>query len=104
MQAQDEQSPGETEFQRGRDALFRGRYDEAIEALQAAVAADKAGTNMSYRLHLARAYRYAKRPQESEQLLTEILKEIEDAIRSQLLATPTKAEDEASTSEEVTPG
>ena len=50
-------SEAEQLFAKGREALFQGKYDEAIELLTKAVAADK--TKTSYRLHLARAYRYA---------------------------------------------
>lgn len=72
-------------YQKGRDALFRGKYDDAITSLKAAVEADK--TQTSYRLYLARAYRYAKQPEESEKLLAEILKQAPDHVEAgQLLA------------------
>lgn len=72
-------------YDEGRDALFRGKYNDAISSLKAAVAAD--GTQTSYRLNLARAYRYAKRPAESETLLSEILKQAPDHVEAgQLLA------------------
>ena len=44
-------------FTQGRNALFQGQYDKAADLLSKAVEADK--TKTSYRLHLARAYRYA---------------------------------------------
>ena len=78
---------GEKKFEEGRDALFRGKYAEAIEALKAAVESDKDGTKTSYRLHLARAYRYARHPEKSETLLKEILMQSPDHVEAgQLLA------------------
>jgi len=86
---QDSSAKADTEalFSQGRDALFRGKYTEAIKKLKAAVDGDKDGTNTSYRLHLARAYRYAKQPEQSEQLLAEILTKSADHVEAgQLLA------------------
>jgi tetratricopeptide (TPR) repeat protein len=75
----------ETLYNSGRDALFRGKYDDAIKSLKAAVAAN--GKQTSYRLYLARAYRYAKKPEQSEALLMEILKQAPDHVEAgQLLA------------------
>lgn len=75
----------ETLYNSGRDAMFRGKYDDAIKSLKAAVAAD--GKQSSYRLYLARAYRYAKKPEQSEALLMEILKQAPDHVEAgQLLA------------------
>lgn len=72
-------------YNKGRDALFRGKYEEAITSLRAAVAADEKQT--SYRLYLARACRYAGQPEESETLLSEILKQTPDHVEAgQLLA------------------
>ena len=72
-------------YDKGRDALFRGKYDEAIAALKEAVAADAKQT--SYRLYLARAYRYAGEAEESEKLLSEILAQAPDHVEAgQLLA------------------
>lgn len=72
-------------YKKGRDALFRGKYDDAIASLKAAVDAD--GTQTAYQLHLARAYRYAKQPQESEKLLAAILEQSPDHVEAgQLLA------------------
>lgn len=72
-------------YEQGRDAMFRGRYDEAIKSLKAAVEADRSQT--SYRLYLAKAHRYAGQPEESEALLEEILKEAPDHVEAgQLLA------------------
>ena len=72
-------------YNKGRDALFRGKYEDAITSLKAAVAADNKQT--SWRLYLARAYRYAKQPKESEALLTGILNEAPDHVEAgQLLA------------------
>jgi len=67
-------------FAGGRDALFQGKCDEAIELLQKAVAADK--TKTSYRLHLARAYRYASRNDEAAAQLEEILKAAPDHVEA----------------------
>jgi len=77
----------ESLFQEGRAALFQGKYEKAVDLLKQAVAADTKGQKTSYRLHLARAYRYAGEPDKSEQLLTEILKESADHVEAgQLLA------------------
>jgi len=72
-------------YDQGRDALFRGKYEDAIRLLKAAVDAD--GKQTSYRLYLARAYRYADQPEQSEALLAEILKQAPDHVEAgQLLA------------------
>lgn len=74
-----------TLYKKGRDALFRGKYEDAITLLKAAVAAD--GKQTSYRLYLARAYRYAKQPEESEKLLADVLEQAPDHVEAgQLLA------------------
>jgi tetratricopeptide (TPR) repeat protein len=74
-------------FSQGRRALFQGSYDKAIELLQQAVAADAEGRKTGYRLHLARAYRYAGKADESEKLLREIVKQSPDHVEAgQLLA------------------
>lgn len=83
--AKAEKFDAEALYNEGRDALFRGKYDVAIVALKAAVAADEKQT--SYQLYLARAYRYAKQPEKSEALLAEILKQAPDHVEAgQLLA------------------
>ena len=75
----------QTHYDQGRDALFRGQYEDAIKSLKAAVEAD--GKPISYRLYLARAYRYAKQPEQSEALLAGILKDAPDHVEAgQLLA------------------
>ena len=51
-------------FAEGRDDLFRGEYQKAAELLEKAVAADD--TKTGYRLHLARAYRYAGDDQKAD--------------------------------------
>ena len=72
-------------YNKGRDALFRGKYDDAIPLLKAAIAADE--NQMSWRLYLARAYRYAKQPEQSKALLAEILQKAPDHVEAgQLLA------------------
>jgi tetratricopeptide (TPR) repeat protein len=74
-----------TLYEQGRNSLFRGKYEDAIKSLKAAVEADEKQT--SYQLYLARAYRYAKQPEQSEKLLTEILKLAPDHVEAgQLLA------------------
>lgn len=74
-----------TYYDKGRDALFRGKYEDAIKSLKAAVDAD--GKQTSYRLYLAKAYRYAKKPEQSEALLAGILKKAPDHVEAgQLLA------------------
>jgi tetratricopeptide (TPR) repeat protein len=74
-------------FEDGRKALFQGRYQDAVQLLRDAVDADKNGQKTNYRLHLARAYRYANQPEDSEKLLTAILKQSPDHVEAgQLLA------------------
>ena len=67
-------------FNKGREALFQSKYPEAIELLGKAVAADK--TKTSYRLHLARAYRYAGRDDEAIAELEAILKTTPDHVEA----------------------
>jgi tetratricopeptide (TPR) repeat protein len=83
--SKDAMGDAEALYNEGRDALFRGHYEEAIVAFKAAVEADK--TQTSWRLYLARAYRYAKQPEQSEALLAEILQQAPDHVEAgQLLA------------------
>ncbi|NQU23074.1 MAG: tetratricopeptide repeat protein, partial [Candidatus Nealsonbacteria bacterium] len=67
-------------FTEGRDAMFKGQYQQAIDLLTKAVEADKAKT--SYRLHLARAYRYAGKDDEAVKHLDEILKASPDHVEA----------------------
>ena len=67
-------------FTDGQEALFRGRYKQAIELLTKAVAADK--TKTSYRMHLARAYHYDTQAPKAEKLLAEILKANPDHVEA----------------------
>jgi len=77
----------ESLFKQGRSALFQGKYDKAIELLEQAVAADTEGRKTTYRLHLARAYRYAGKGKESEKLLKAIVEKSPDHVEAgQLLA------------------
>jgi len=78
--AADETPRAEALFAKGRDALFRGRYDEAITLLDQAVTADP--TKTGYRLHLARAYRYAGNNNEAAKHLEEILKTAPDHVEA----------------------
>ena len=83
----DPEAQAEKLFQDGRKAMFQGNYEQAVKDLRAAVEADPSGTKTIYRLHLARAFRYAKQPQESEKLLKEILEQSPDHVEAgQLLA------------------
>jgi tetratricopeptide (TPR) repeat protein len=67
-------------FQQGTDALFQGKYDSAIELLQKAIAEDK--TKTSYRIHLARAYRYAGKEKQAATILEEVLKITPDHVEA----------------------
>jgi tetratricopeptide (TPR) repeat protein len=72
-------------FQDGRNALLTGNYAKAIELLNQAAAADK--TKTSYRVHLARAYRYAGKADQAETQLKQILKTTPDHVEAgQMLA------------------
>ena len=72
-------------FTQGRNALFQGKYPEAIDLLGKAVQAGKGKT--SYRLHLARAYRYAGKEDQATAQLEEILKTAPDHVEGgQMLA------------------
>ncbi len=75
-----EKPTAEELFKQGRDALFKGQYDKAVELLGKAVAADK--TKTSYRLHLARAYRYAQKGDQAAKHLEEILKTSPDHVEA----------------------
>src|SRR5947207_964763 len=67
-------------FREGTDALYQGNYDRATTVLEQAVALDR--TKSSYRMHLARAYRYAGKSQQAEALLDEILKQTPDHVEA----------------------
>ncbi len=67
-------------FTQGRDALFTGDYDKAIELLEKAVAADDTKTN--YRLHLARAYRYAGKQDKAAEQLEKIVAAAPDHVEA----------------------
>ena len=75
-----EKPTAEDLFKQGREALFKGEYDQAVELLTKAVEADK--TKTSYRLHLARAYRYANKADEAAKHLEEILKTSPDHVEA----------------------
>jgi len=79
-EAKPAESDPEKLFAGGRDALFQGKYDEAIDLFEKAVAADK--TKTSYRLHLARAYRYAGKNDQAAAQLEEILKAAPDHVEA----------------------
>jgi len=78
-------------FQEGRQALLTGGYDKAIDLLGRAVKADP--TKSSYRLHLARAYRYAGRPEDAQVQLKAILKANPDHVEAGQLAAQIYAKD-----------
>jgi len=67
-------------FQDGRKEMLTGDYDAAIKLLKQAVDADNAKT--SYRLYLARAYRYAEKPGLAEAQLKMILKSAPDHVEA----------------------
>ncbi len=67
-------------FTQGREALFQGKSAEAIDLLNRAVAADK--TKSSYRLALARAYRYSGKDEQAITNLEEILKTAPDHVEA----------------------
>ncbi|MEE8453039.1 MAG: tetratricopeptide repeat protein [Thermoguttaceae bacterium] len=67
-------------FTQGRNALFQGRYAQAIDLLGKAVAADE--TKTGYRLHLARAYRYAGKNDDAATHLEEILETAPDHVEA----------------------
>jgi tetratricopeptide (TPR) repeat protein len=74
------QPDAEQFFTQGREALFQGKYTEAVDLLEKAVAADKSKT--SYRLSLARAYRYAKKNEQAISNLEAILKIAPDHVEA----------------------
>lgn len=71
---------GEKFFRDGREAMLTGKHDEAIELLRKAVDADSSKT--SYRLCLARAYRYAGKDKQAEEQLKAILKTTNDHVEA----------------------
>ena len=75
-----EELTAEDLFKQGLDAFFKGQYDKAVELLEKAVAADK--TKTSYRLHVARAYRYAKKDDRAAKHLEAILKTSADHVEA----------------------
>lgn len=78
---------GEELFEQGRKAMFQGDSALAVKLLRQAVAADPNGAKTIYRLHLARALRYAKQPQEAEKLLKQIIQQSPEHVEAgQLLA------------------
>jgi tetratricopeptide (TPR) repeat protein len=74
------ESEAEQVFTKGRDALFQGKYNDAIELLSKAVALDRSKT--SYRLNLARAYRYAGKDDQAAIHLEEIVKAAPDHVEA----------------------
>lgn len=74
------ESKAEQAFRQGSDALFLGAYDKAINLLEQAAAADPSKT--SYKVHLARAYRYAGKEDKASATLEEILKFTPDHVEA----------------------
>jgi tetratricopeptide (TPR) repeat protein len=70
----------EADFNKGKEALFQGKYPQAIELLSKAVAADK--TKTAYRLSLGRAYRFAGKNDEAITQFEEILKTAPDHVEA----------------------
>jgi tetratricopeptide (TPR) repeat protein len=77
-QAGPTQAEAEQWFAKGREALFQGKYDVAIELLSKATAADKSKT--SYHLSLARAYRFAGKDDLAIGELEQVLKTAPDHV------------------------
>lgn len=75
-----DEAKAEALFKQGTDALYRSEYDKAVDLLKEAVKLDS--TKSSYRMHLARAYRYAGKGQQAEALLAEILKQTPDHVEA----------------------
>lgn len=74
-------------FQKGRDALFQGEYKRSIELFEKAVAAADDEKKTTYRLNLARAYRYDGKSDASEKILKKILEASSDHVEAgQLLS------------------
>src|SRR5947209_16898196 len=73
-------SKAEQLFKDGTDALFQGDYAKAIDLLEKAAAEDK--TKTSYRVHLARAYRYGGKEKEAERILDGVLKTTPDHVEA----------------------
>ncbi|QOV91110.1 tetratricopeptide repeat protein [Humisphaera borealis] len=81
----DPAAQAEAIFKSGSDALYQGDYTRAVDLLSKAASLDK--SKSSYRMHLARAYRYAGKPKEAEALLEEVLKQTPDHVEAgQVLA------------------
>jgi tetratricopeptide (TPR) repeat protein len=79
-EAKPKEPTAEDLYTEGRDALFKGDFEKAIDLLGKAVTADPTKTN--YRLHLARAYRYAGRDDEAVPQLDAILKTAPDHVEA----------------------
>lgn len=79
-EAKEEKPDAESFFTKGREALFQGKYGEAIDLLGKAVSMDK--TKTSYRLNLARAYRFAGKDEQAITNLEEILKMAPDHVEA----------------------
>ncbi len=68
-------------YQQGRDALLTGENEKAVKLLTKAVATDEIGKT-SYRLALARAYRYAGQVEPAAKELAAILKTAPDHVEA----------------------
>ena len=80
--AENNNKPTDTQklFQDGKKAMLTGDYDTAIKLLKQAVDAKDAKT--SYRLYMARAYRYADKTKLAEAQLDIILKSAPDHVEA----------------------
>jgi len=76
------QEAAERFLDRGREALFQGRFDKAIELLEKALAMDGAEGRAIYRLNLARAYRFAGRPADAEKQLAALLERFPEHVEA----------------------
>ncbi len=82
-----EEPDAATLFAQGRSALFQGKYQEAIEALEKAVALDPEASNSTYRVHLARAQLALGQTEEPEALLAAVIALFPEHVEAgQLLA------------------
>ena len=77
---QSAESKAEQWFHDGSDALFKGNYPKAIELLEKASEWDN--TKTSFRVHLARAYRYSGREKDAAALLEGVLKTTPDHVEA----------------------
>jgi tetratricopeptide (TPR) repeat protein len=82
---QKDEAKGQQLASQGSDALYRGDFAKAVDLLNQAIALDPGKTG--YRVDLARAYRFAGKDKEAQQVLEAVLKTTPDQIEAgQVLA------------------